>query len=216
MRFRVGDRVKYNEKAYKVVGWTEKTWTAPTTKDEQAYDVKEYYDLQEENDKRNIIHDILGTKLKLLGQQIEFPLDNDVEYVLRNGLVATYNDYDDVLVTDDEITIPVSLYYPNGCCSACDDFDIVEQKEISYYNDDDDEDDEDDEDNEEDCDEDYEYVPYEQYLKDKAEKISLTSDDGTCDIQIIKSNEGIRVMGNIPDDKKDLFKTIIKKMGECL
>ncbi|MBO7697387.1 MAG: hypothetical protein J6T10_32565, partial [Methanobrevibacter sp.] len=141
MRFRVGDRVKYNEKVYKVVGWTEKTWTAPTTTDEQAYDVKEYYDLQEENDKRNFIHDVLGTKLKLLGQQIEFPLDNDVEYVLRNGLVATYNDDDDVLVTDDEITIPVSLYYPNGCCSACDDFDIVEQKETSYYYDDDDDED---------------------------------------------------------------------------
>lgn len=213
MRFRVGDRVKYNETVYKVVGWTEKTCIMPTTKDEQAYDVKEYYDLQEENDKRNFIHDILGTKLKLLGQQIEFPLERDVEYVLRNGLVATYNDYDDVLVTDDEITIPVSLYYPNGCCSACDDFDIVEQKETSYYYDDDDDDDDYDDDEE---DYDYEYAPYEEYPSNKTERISLTSDDGTCDIQIIKSNEGVRVMGNIPDDKKDLFKTIIKKMGECL
>ncbi|MBO7693906.1 MAG: hypothetical protein J6T10_14905, partial [Methanobrevibacter sp.] len=145
-----------------------------------------------------------------------FPLDDDAEYELRNGLVATYNEYDDVLVTDDEITIPISLYYPNGCCSVCDDFDIVEQKSFDIEEDDDYDDEEEDYEDYDDEYDEYDYEPYEEGSNNKTERISLTSDDGTCDIQIIKSNEGIRVMGNIPDNKRELFKTVIKKMGECL
>ena len=217
MIYKVGDRVIYQNKKGIVCGAYETTNLGiiqeDSSKPEKSYaTVKIKYDIRTNNG--DLINDIDEYELEKDENQITNDFVENVEYVLRNGLVVTYDDIEEYLKSDDGITIPCSAYRDNGTCISGTDFDIIAQKPVSddlfdpCY--------EDDEDQKEQVSIKKLRFPLKEENENEKINLSLSSKDGKYSLDVYKTPFGIGIMGDLPDSLEQIVKEAIKKIGDRL
>jgi hypothetical protein len=188
MKYKIGDKVYYNQKKYVICGAYEETKLEikPNRYDEKgeckSATMTISYDLRDDNGE--IICNIGEYELTDEIDMTDYKFEEGVEYALRNGLIVTYCSICDSLETDDGIEIPIELYRANGTCISSNDFDIVNQKT--------------------------------NMLDDgkSEEDIALSSPDGKYNVKVINKPYGFGIMGELPDSMREIFENAIKMIGE--
>lgn len=209
MQYSIGEKVSYNDKIYTICGAHEKTnLNIEYSKDNSKNEVKTAsleitYDLEDNNGE--IITNINEYELDCYDDEdlLNYDFKENVEYVLKNGLIVQYCSICDALETEDGIEIPVDLYNSSGKClscndfdvvgKTCNDFDVVEQKSSN---------------NTSSCDDN----------KDKKDdkEITLSSDDGKYSLKVFNKPYGIGIMGELPENMRSALESAINLIKDGL
>lgn len=126
MKYKIGDCVCYKDNKYTVAGICEESTIVHDEDGRVNADVDIYYDLKDGSEIR--FYEVPEEGLKECPETngiIE--LKNGATYKLKNNMVATYEEVNDLIITDEGISVPGHFYDKNGKCSAYASFDIVEE-----------------------------------------------------------------------------------------
>ncbi|MBP3707515.1 MAG: hypothetical protein J6J36_02765 [Clostridia bacterium] len=212
MKYKVGEYVEYDGEKCLIIGAYEESSISYDNKNNVDATVDVYYDLEcdcgtlldcisEENLKPYLEAKVTSTKIKL---------KNGATYKLRNNMRATYEEVNDLMITDEGISVPGHFYNEEGKCSAYPSFDITE--ELWHISDDDINEDDDcdstdewwldwcDEQSEEYEEECTEKSTYPLTLKDKSGKYYITFNKGSL---------GWTFNGNLPEEIEEFLNKIL-------
>ena len=207
MKYKIGEYVEYNGEKCLIIGAYEESSISYDNKNNVDATVSVYYDL--ERDCGTLFDCVPEESLKPY-LEAKFKLKNGATYKLRNNMRATYEEVNDLVITDEGISVPGRFYNDEGKCSAYPSFDIIEEISVTV----DEEDNEDFEsffnddwndwcvDEECDCEKhDKEKVSYPLTLKDADGKYHITFNKGTF---------GWTFSGDLPEEVEDFLSTMLK------
>lgn len=221
MKYKIGDNVCYDGDKYTIVGACEESTVTYDENNSVTAHVDIYYDLEDDCGIRldEIPEEDLREYSECSITSNVIKLKNGATYKLKNNMMATYEEVNDLVITDEGISIPGHFYDKEGKCSAYASFDIVEELWSILEEDDDNGDDFDpmddwwsdwcnDETNDEDDDENEE-----DDKKEREYPLTLTGENKEYYITFDKGAFGWSFHGNLPKEIEEFLGKILNGRG---